>query len=144
MARTDARQARRSAPGRTHLVPDDPQYLAELRRAYVGWTSGVDALLGVWLIIAPWVLGYSDVMSAMWTSVSVGATIMLVALLRITNPDQSVPLGWVNVLLGAWLIAAPFVIPYESGVNTTAIYWNDILSGVGVFWFAIWSMAAAP
>jgi hypothetical protein len=74
----------------------------------------------------------------------VGTTIMLVALLRILNPDQTVPLGWVNVALGACFITAPFVIPYASGVHTNPIYWNDILSGVGVLWFAIWSMAAAP
>jgi hypothetical protein len=137
-------EARRSPLGRAHLVPDDPEYLAELRRAYVEWTSGVDALVGVWLIVAPWVLGFSDVPSAMWTDISVGTTIMLVALLRILNPDQTVPLGWVNVVLGACFITAPFVIPYASGVHTNPIYWNDILSGVGVLWFAIWSMAAAP
>ena len=137
-------EARRSPLGRAHLVPDDPEYLAELRRAYVEWTSGVDALIGIWLIVSPWVLGFSDVPSAMWTDISVGTTIMLVALLRILNPDQTVPLGWVNVVLGAWLITAPFVIPYASGVHTNPIYWNDILSGVGVLWFAIWSMAAAP
>jgi hypothetical protein len=137
-------EARRSPLGRAHLVPDDPEYLAELRRAYVEWTSGVDALVGIWLIVAPWVLGFSDVPSAMWTDISVGTTIMLVALLRILNPDQTVPLGWVNVVLGACFITAPFVIPYASGVRTNPIYWNDILSGVGVLWFAIWSMAAAP
>lgn len=137
-------EARRSPLGRAHLVPDDPEYLAELRRAYVEWTSGVDALVGVWLIVAPWVLGFSDVPSAMWTDISVGTTIMLVALLRILNPDQTVPLGWVNVVLGACFITAPFVIPYASRVHTNPIYWNDILSGVGVLWFAIWSMAAAP
>jgi hypothetical protein len=137
-------EARRSPLGRAHLVPDDPEYLAELRRAYVEWTSGVDALVGIWLIVAPWVLGFSDVPSAMWTDISVGTTIMLVALLRILNPDQTVPLGWVNVVLGACFITAPFVIPYASGVHTNPIYWNDILSGVGVLWFAIWSMAAAP
>jgi SPW repeat-containing protein len=137
-------EARRSPLGRAHLVPDDPEYLAELRRAYVEWTSGVDALVGVWLIVAPWVLGFSDVPSAMWTDISVGTTIMLVALLRILNPDQTVPLGWVNVVLGACFITAPFVIPYASHVHTNPIYWNDILSGVGVLWFAIWSMAAAP
>lgn len=141
---THVRHARRSPLTRSVMVPDDPEYLAQLRRAYVAWTSGIDALVGVWLVIAPWVLGYGDVTSAMWTSVSAGTTIMLVALLRIMNPDQTVPLGWVNVLLGGWLIAAPFVIPYEAGVHTTPIYWNDVLSGVGVFWFALWSMAAAP
>ena len=52
-------EARRSPLGRAHLVPDDPEYLAELRRAYVEWTSGVDALVGIWLIVAPWVLGFA-------------------------------------------------------------------------------------
>lgn len=141
---THVRQARRSPLTRSVAVPDDPEYLAELRRAYVAWTSGINALVGVWLVVAPWVLGYGDVPAAMWTSVSAGTTIMLIALLRITSPDQTVALGWANVLLGAWLIAAPFVIPYGARVHTTPIYWNDVLSGVGVFWFALWSMAAAP
>ncbi len=138
------RQERRTPFTGRRAVPHDPEYLDELRKTYVAWTSGVDALVGIWLVVAPWVLGYSDVTSAMWTNVSVGSTIMLVALLRVTNPDQTMPIGWINVALGAWLIAAPFVLPYAADAHTHPVYWNDILSGVGVFWFALWSMAAAP
>jgi len=39
---------------------------------------------------------------------------------------------WVSLLLGLWLIAAPFVLGYAA--TTTALY-NDIILGVAVLVF---------
>lgn len=46
-------------------------------RAWEEWTS---VALGVWLLISPWLLGFSAVGSAMWTAVIVGLAVAVLAL----------------------------------------------------------------
>lgn len=36
-------------------------------------------------------------------------------------------LAWVNVVLGVWLIVAPYVLSYST---TSTALWNDIIIGV--------------
>lgn len=35
--------------------------------------------------------------------------------------------GWIGIILGIWLIIAPFVLQYQ---NITNAMWNDIILGV--------------
>jgi hypothetical protein len=105
--------------------------------------SGLNILAGVWLIIAPWVLSYSNQSNAVWNEVVVGAVIALVAAARVAAPRQWAELSWINATLGAWLIIAPFVLSYSSaGTPTARIYWNDILLGAIVLVLALWSEMA--
>jgi len=69
---------------------------------------------------------------------------MVVAWLQVRDPDQLVALGWVNIVLGAWLIAGALRPPRRTRRARTAIHWNDIVTGVGVLWFSIWSPRPAP
>jgi hypothetical protein len=136
------RDLRSSPTPRKPLLPEDPEYQAELRRTYVEWTSGVDLLFGMWLVVSPWVLGYKG--AAAWTNVAVGLAILLSAWLQIREPAHMVGLAWVNLVLGAWLVVAPFVLPGVAGPHGNAVHWNNVATGAGVLWFSIWSAAAAP
>jgi SPW repeat len=42
---------------------------------FAEWEEWINIALGVWLVIAPWVLGFSAVPSAMWTHVILGLVI---------------------------------------------------------------------
>lgn len=42
--------------------------------------SWINVILGVWLIVAPWVVGFSNVMGATWTSVITGIVVAIIAL----------------------------------------------------------------
>ena len=44
------------------------------------WEEWVNALLGIWLFIAPWVLGFTNVVQASWDHWIVGALIVIFAL----------------------------------------------------------------
>lgn len=131
-------RARRSRP--TGVT--DPALEARLRRTYVDLTSGLNVVLGAWLIVSPWVLGYSGAHNATWTSIGVGTCVLLVAALRVLYPDHSAGLAWVNVALGAWLVAASYVVPYADAADRTPVHWNDVLVGAGIIWFALWSLTA--
>jgi len=40
--------------------------------AFAEWEEWVNGVLGVWLIVAPWVLGFAASVNAMWTHVVLG------------------------------------------------------------------------
>jgi len=41
--------------------------------AFAEWEEWVSLALGLWLVVAPWALGFADLANAMWTHVVVGA-----------------------------------------------------------------------
>lgn len=44
------------------------------------WIMRAELALGVWLVGAPWVLGYAEVSSALWGSIVTGALIFILSL----------------------------------------------------------------
>jgi SPW repeat-containing protein len=101
--------------------------------------SGINIIFGIWLIIAPFVLGYTRVEVAMWNDIILGIAVAIIAFIRTMGTGQA-PASWVNIVLGIWLIIAPFVLAY--GNNPTP-RWNDIIVGILVVIFA-WSRSAVP
>jgi SPW repeat len=56
------------------------------------WEEWINAVLGVWLIISPWALGYSGLLTPMWNHIIVGVLVGGLALwAAVSEPrDQSV------------------------------------------------------
>jgi hypothetical protein len=50
------------------------------------WEEIINLVLGVWLIISPFVLGYAHLRGAMWSHVIIGVVIGLDALLAMRSP----------------------------------------------------------
>ncbi|MHA6783330.1 SPW repeat protein [Pseudonocardia saturnea] len=129
--------------------PADPAaagMLADARDEGVGAAtfSALIFLAGVWLVLAPFVLDYPDIRSgfdAQWNDRVVGAAIAVVAVVRMASPNRTASLGWINVGLGAWLVAAPFVLFYNDDRVATAATVNDIAIGVLVVALACGSRA---
>jgi hypothetical protein len=48
--------------------------------SYQAWEEWLSGLLGVWLIIAPWVLGFSGHTTAMFTHIAFGAATLILAI----------------------------------------------------------------
>lgn len=95
-------------------------------------TNGINLVSGLWLIAAPWVLGYEET-EAMWNDVVAGVLVVMAAGVKATNPIRYLRASWVNVIVGVWLILAPFVLQYGgdnviSGVNKAL--WNDVVLGI--------------
>lgn len=95
--------------------------------------------IGVWLILAPFILGYSGLPAPMWNDVVCGVLIVVLGGIRTSGILQNVGLSYTNAGIGAWLIAAPFVLGYS---NLPAPMWNDIAVGVLVLVLGIWSAQA--
>src|SRR5690606_38736358 len=96
--------------------------------------SAINLVLGIWLIIAAFTIAVSE--EAYWNDLIVGIIVLILAATRLSRPTEGTkPASWVNAAIGVWLIAAPFILSYE----TDQEMWNDIIVGVLVLVFAVWS-----
>ena len=101
--------------------------------------SSINILFGLWLILAPFILDYASLQVAMWNDIILGALVLAIAMIRTFGTALGTA-SWVNVVLGIWLVIAPFVLNY--GDNSSP-RWNDIILGMLVIIFA-WSSEPRP
>jgi hypothetical protein len=76
------------------------------------WPQVINAVLGVWLMAAPAVLGYDG--AGRISNLIIGpfaATFAIVAMWEVVRP-----LGKLNVALGGWLVVAPLLLNHGSMV----------------------------
>lgn len=100
--------------------------------------SGANLLLGLWLIAAPFVLSYGAA-HARANDIVLGIIIATLAAIRVFGAYRSAWISWVNMLAGLWLIIAPFALGYSGIMHPL---WNDIIVGILVAGFALWSALA--
>jgi hypothetical protein len=100
-------------------------------RATVAGTSLLSLLAGIWLIIAPFVLGYGDG-DPIWNDVVFGAIVGVIALVQLAGAYRAAWLSWIGAVIGAWIFAAAFWLDDTSTAQT-----NDIVLGAIVFVLAI-------
>lgn len=106
-------------------------------RTSVVTASGLNVLCGIWLIVAPWVLGYGHG-DPSWNDVWAGAAIALLALARVAGAHRQSWMSRLNALIGCWLFAAAF---WLDSSNTAGA--NDIVLGLVVFVLAVLSATAS-
>lgn len=57
--------------------------------AWVRWLHWINVIAAVLLIIAPFVLGYSDIASALWTSIVLGVVVGVLSLIMFFVPSPA-------------------------------------------------------
>jgi hypothetical protein len=67
----------------------------------------------------------------------VGLIVVVLAWIRVANPGRGAWMSWTNVLLGLWMIAAPFIFRY-----TGVALWNDVVVGLLIAGLGTWSALA--
>lgn len=95
----------------------------EERRTQIRWMSGLNIVLGIWVIVSPWVLNFTTGASKV-NSVIFGAAIIVFGLIREAAPRLNWS-SWINFLVGIWLVISPFILQ----LNGAAAYWNLIIIG---------------
>lgn len=92
-------------------------------------SSLVNVLLGLWIIISPFVLGL-HAPKALWNNVVTG---VLVGVLAITRWAMGQPgWSWINLFLGIWLVISPFAL-----VLGSLAMWHNVILGIIVAAFAL-------
>lgn len=105
----------------------------------IRWQDWVNVLFGVWLIISPFIWGYSDNAVAAWNSYILGIAVALFAIIALFSPQAWEE--WVNLILGVWLIISPFVLAFSSGLADAT--WTNIIMGILVAGDSLWAGSQA-
>jgi uncharacterized membrane protein len=100
------------------------------------WQDVLSAILGVWMIVSVWVLGYQSETVPMANAVIVGVLLLGVALGAIFTPKAWEE--WSELVLGLWLIASPWLLSF-SGHQDARV--NAVIVGLIVTILALWVLA---
>jgi hypothetical protein len=98
----------------------------------------INLVAGMWLIISPFLLGYSE--GATTNSVIVGIAVSALAIIRLAM-SRDAWTGWLVAAMGLWLIIAPFIF----GFTEPAVLWNEIIVGIIIAGLSLWrGIATTP
>jgi hypothetical protein len=98
------------------------------------WQDAASLLLGVWLVLSPFVLGFTGT-AATWMTIVLGLGVILFALEGFVIPSYLEE--WGEILLGLALLVAPWAVGYEPGSATV----SSMVSGLLVILLAAWELA---
>lgn len=93
--------------------------------------ASINFLLGVWLMVSPWIFNYST-SQAKWNQFAFGLAVLVLSAIRFFVPSQ-IWASWMNMIAGLWMVIAPFILNY----STSAAYWNEIIVGIAVTLLAL-------
>ncbi len=104
--------------------PPIEAFRAMIRGVTVPWTLIASALLGIWLMFAPSVLGTTGALAD--SNHLAGALVVTFALIAWAEVARAARFG--NALLGAWVVLSPWIL---GGSNRVAV-WSSAIVGVAV------------
>ncbi len=93
------------------------------------WAQAINAILGLWLLFAPWVLDFNG--PARIVDRIAGPIAFTFALWALRDVTRGVRV--VNVLVGLWVLTMPWAFHYESAAATI----NGIVVGLALIMFAL-------
>lgn len=100
------------------------------------WQDPINALLGIWLIISPWVVGFSSDSAAMTNFVIVGILLLIAALGASYVPKAWEE--WCESVLGLWMVISPWLVRYSSN---HAAKTDAVVAGIIVLILGFWAAA---
>jgi hypothetical protein len=98
------------------------------------WQDSTNAVLGVWLIVAPLALGFHSDVAALANTSIVGILLLAAALGAILVPR--VWEEWTETALGVWLAVSPWVLGFASPVARA----NAVVTGLVVLTLSLWAL----
>lgn len=103
------------------------------------WQDQVTLLLGIWLVISPFALGYPASSAQAINAYVSGVVIALLAAF-----DLYKTYVWavvLNMLIGLWVAISPWV-PVTA--DRSALMSNNVIVGVAVLLLALWELRSDP
>ena len=100
------------------------------------WEDWVGIALGAWMLISPWVVGYSDHDAATINALVMGTILVLEELLELGVHETAEE--WIDLVAGLWLMVSPIVLGFAS---LTLASVNAIAVGLLTVLFAAWAMS---
>jgi hypothetical protein len=98
------------------------------------WQDYANIVLGVWLLAAPFALGFESHAVAVWNTAIVGVLLLGTAVGAVLLPRPWE--DWTETVLGAWLVVSPLFI--EFGTHSGAA--NALVTGLLVLTMSLWAV----
>ena len=98
------------------------------------WQNVANFVLGAWLFISPWVLGFSDAGKVATNAWIFGIIIALLALSAIFAYQRWGE--WLTAAIGVWVFISPWVL---GAVSNARILWSSLVVGALLVILALWS-----
>ena len=76
------------------------------------WESGINLILGLWLVVSPWMLGFTGTVAATSTAFF-GALILIASLIELIGTTPLVGLSWANGIFGLWTLFSPWMLGFS-------------------------------
>jgi hypothetical protein len=95
------------------------------------WEDWAGAVIGVWLLASPWVLGYSHHFAATANAVLLGIALASAQLIHLGKHEDAEE--WLDLIAGLWLVASPAVLGFGSLIAALA---NTVVAGLLAILFA--------
>jgi len=100
------------------------------------WQDPVNAVLGVCLVLLPWVAGFSADLTPTGNAVIVGLALVGAALGAMLVPRAWEE--WTEALLGLWLIVSPWALGFSTHVDARR---SAVVAGIVVAVLALWTLS---
>ena len=103
------------------------------------WQDQLILLLGLWLIVSPWVYSYPQGSQQMINAIVSGLVIAVLAAF-----DLYKTYFWavvVNLLLGVWVAVSPWILRLA---EQSTLMWNSVIVGIAVAVLALWELRTDP
>ncbi|MDM0118098.1 SPW repeat protein [Variovorax sp. J22R133] len=97
------------------------------------WQDPLNAGLGVWLFLSPWLVGFQDQATPTMNAVAAGILLGAAALGATFVPRAWEE--WTEGALGLWMVVSPWVLGFET---MRAPMMNALVTGIAVMGLALW------
>lgn len=107
------------------------------------WQNVVNALLGIWFIIAPFSSSFTANTGETWTSIIGGAILLILAGSAAASPGarRQVWIQYVDGLVGIWFIIAPWILSFA---GEPAELWTSLIPGIVALILSGWLIGLMP
>jgi hypothetical protein len=99
------------------------------------WQDPVNAVVGAWLVVSPWVLGFQGEAVPMANAVVIGLALVAAALGAILVPRAWEE--WTELALGLWLVVSPWALQFTT-LNQARL--DAVIAGIVVMLLAVWTL----
>lgn len=120
------------------------------------WQDPANIVLAIWFFVSPWVLQFGDVstarsgaeivaaqggaLTAAWNAWILSVIVFIVAMSAMGR--LALWQEWINMLLGAWIFVAPWVLGFGYGLDPSAA-WDHWIVGALIFLVSAASLSNA-